>query len=297
MSGSQAISRHLTGLHDLLCSLNPEQHAKAHEFWRAVRQTITDQDTEIHALRSTIDGLQQQLVAAANALNAQPRTVVAPPRPASSASVYDLRQQIDDMFQQQALQEPDASATIEAIADIDPAWAKTFLEKQIDRSKSSVIGCWFQGNVPKHPTGYCQVNMRNTIKPGTHDKFRVAPFVHQMAVVARGEGNRLRLTARDRSGERYEVSHLCHHPACFNPEHVAVEDASANKARGTCQGHRIVKLADGSTINPCRHWQTGVMRDCILPEVKLPPNTNGRYFGFRADGSEIIRTGRSTDYV
>jgi hypothetical protein len=299
MSSKPAVERHLEALRALLRTLQPEQVAKAHEFWRAVRNTIGEQGKEIEELRNRVEGLQQQQILAAQALNALPQALVPPPRPASSASVYELRRQIDDLFHAQAQQEPDASRTIEVLADLDPAWALRFLEKQIDHSKPSSLGCWVQGNVPKHDTGYCQVNMRNTTMPNSPAKFNIAPFIHQVAVCAKGEGSLLRLTSRDRDasrGERYEVSHLCHNPACFNPDHVVVEESGENKARSTCKGHYVIKLWNGATIDPCVHWKRGVMRSCILPSVNMPADAAGKYLGFDPDKGPVIRTFKRADY-
>ncbi|KAJ8100660.1 hypothetical protein POJ06DRAFT_253352, partial [Lipomyces tetrasporus] len=41
----------------------------------------------------------------------------------------------------------------------------------------------------------------------------------------------------------YEASHLCHQPACINPDHLAVETMAANKSRKICSGKVNVKMS------------------------------------------------------
>lgn len=108
---------HLVALRTLLESLNPEQVAGANSFWSAVRKTITEQSREIEALQTTVQDLRAQHAAIAK--TSLPNSLSSPDRPVSSASVYELRHQVDDVFTRQALEAPDGSTTVEEIVDLD----------------------------------------------------------------------------------------------------------------------------------------------------------------------------------
>ncbi len=60
-----------------------------------------------------------------------------------------------------------------------------------------------------------------------------------------------------------QVSHLCHQRTCFNPEHLIVEDAEANRDRTRCKNWKWVCCPCGCNhkFNPCTHSP-----QCILPK-------------------------------
>jgi hypothetical protein len=71
-----------------------------------------------------------------------------------------------------------------------------FIKRQRSQTAmaSSELGCWVSANSAAHDTGYVKINMRNTTKPGSSDRFRVQPWGHQVGAVAGGQGHLLRLT-------------------------------------------------------------------------------------------------------
>jgi hypothetical protein len=174
-------AQHLQGLRQILTSLLPSQRINITSFWKDVRTSLNDQD-------ALITSLQQQLAAA----SIPPMTPVRPP---TSNSVAVIRDIVEQAIVSAAQQKDEISTTIDAIYDLDPAWAMAFIRRQknIHLSNASELGCWVSGKAATHQTGYMKMNMRNTVGP-RGQKFDVQPYGHQMGVVAGGYGLQLCLT-------------------------------------------------------------------------------------------------------
>lgn len=166
-------------------------------------------------------------------------------------------------------------------------------------------GCWMHRRADGgHAYGYHKVNWRNThLPPGMRealpdgtgfyeqgvpgqvcsrhqdnrsDQYNgcigVQPFIHQLAVVARGLGQSLVHTTK--GAGTYHVSHLCHNTSCFNPEHVWVETAAQNQARKSCVGQFIMTDNLGNVFHPCPHRYNGQLecklRRWVGPSVNQP---------------------------
>lgn len=71
---------------------------------------------------------------------------------------------------------------------------------------------------------------------------RAEQLVHRLAVLAWKPLGDLERLLFGRSGD--EVSHLCHVAACFNPEHLVVEDHGTNERRKACR--RVGKCGCGA---------------------------------------------------
>lgn len=175
-------------------ALSPEQRSKANDFWRGVRQALTEQDTIIQELQLQVQAGGSQ--------------VVYPDRPHSSNSLVALRDVVEQVLVTEAQLADDASLTIEEICDCPPQWAMEFISRQKNNilSNNSELSCWLSGNVASHDNGYVKMNLRNTVRPNSVQKFTVQPWGHQLGIVASGAGHLLRLTT---NGE-YQVSYaLC----------------------------------------------------------------------------------------
>lgn len=265
-------AQHLAAFGALLRSLAGDHRQSLMAFWRDVRRSLNDQDAIIAVLQ------QPSLPA------------VSPPRPHTSNSVQAIRDTVSAAILNESLQADDASNTIEEISDLDPTWALDFIRrhKNLVLCAGHELGCWVSGNANAHDNGYVKMNLRGTIIPGTSRRFAVQPFGHQMGIVAGGSGPTLRLTT---NGE-FHVSHLCHNTACFNPEHLVVEQAGLNRLRNSCKHSFIIRTVDGTVIHPCTHWRGDRRLQCILPRRSLPPACQGQWVDMTPQGP-VIRTGRS----
>ena len=98
-----------------------------------------------------------------------------------------------------------------------------------------------------HQYGYT-LNFRNTPNPNGSGSIGVQPFRHQLAIVARGDGEDLLHTVPGGTC----LSHGCHNGRCFNPDHLWVEKTEVNQARKSCVGAYIIR-SDGTIYHPCPH--------------------------------------------
>ncbi|KAI9775019.1 MAG: hypothetical protein M1835_005968 [Candelina submexicana] len=134
---------------------------------------------------------------------------------------------------------------------------------------STSLGCWQSPSAPGHPNGYVKPNLRNTIINGR--KYNIQIWLHQLSLIGAGRHLELKATLKeegDALGATYQVSHLCHNGACFNPDHLIVELGAENKGRNSCQGHYIIQHL-GMTWHPCAHHMGTARRRCLLPERVL----------------------------
>jgi hypothetical protein len=180
--------QYISAVRDVLRGLQPHQRGAVNRFWSLLRGVIDSQGNEITKLRIQVDQLSAATPGPAS-------RYTTPFREPSTDSAQAIRDAVEQAIVTEAQLAPDASVTIEEICDLDPAWVLDFIKGHRDASMSNELGCWASGNVASHPTGYVKVNMRNTQKPGAGRKFNCAPFVHQLAAVAHGQGPLLRLTS------------------------------------------------------------------------------------------------------
>lgn len=195
------------------------------------------------------------------------------PRPTTSDSVDQVRQAISDELVRQSVTLPDTGSTIDEIYALDPAWVEGKL-RSLRNQQRPALGCWETNIHSGHPSGYKRVNWRNTKIPGSRHNFSGMPYLHQLAVVADGNGVLLLRTAREWDDpDVYEVSHLCHNTGCFNPQHVVVESQGLNGRRKQCSTAVIVVHPDGTVYHPCPHGAEEGRHTCLLPRRDLVPRT------------------------
>jgi hypothetical protein len=92
-------------------------------------------------------------------------------------------------------------------------------------AKTNFMGCWLSMGHQKINGGHIQVALRGVV--GRHS----AQLLHRLAVRAwkPAEDMEKLLTLQG-----YDVSHRCHKPNCFCPEHLVVETHQKNIARNAC---------------------------------------------------------------
>lgn len=210
MSGTGSPSRRppdvvrdqLENLNDLLKEVGREKAPAIHKFWKGVRGALQAQTDEIRQLREAQQTLARDT-----------QSVVPAVRPDTSHSVNQLRLALDDQFDRLVQEADEASNTVEAIIALPQQWVQNYLSQRRSHSHPSELGCWVSGNRPGHENGYVKLNLRNTTYPAGSARsglIGVQPWEHQMTIVGKGEGERLRLaTKRTATGRSdYEVS-LC----------------------------------------------------------------------------------------
>lgn len=253
-----AASRHLPTVQQILASIPVQQRPAVAAFWSALRNDINALEAENAQLRALappaiLQQVQQQS------------------RPTTSDSINAVRATYQQEMENLALQVQEKDDVIEAIWDIDPTWALQRLDsrKSVVACNASETGCWYSSNIGSNRSadddreGYDSINFRNTPHPTRRGQligYKV--YIHVLAIVAKGNGAQL-LNARHGSGQ--EVSHLCHHTRCFNPEHLIVESKALNNSRNTCVGSFEFACGCGATYNPCTHAAMEHRRYCILP--------------------------------
>jgi len=154
-------------------SLPQEQRAQFHEFWRDIRMGFDQLDETIEQLTG------------------RPPTAS---RPSTSHIVNSLRDEYAELIEDQSLRDVSASETVEKIWDLDPVFVMDKLQerrKSVIPVKMAELECWWTGNKPCHNTGYVKMNLRNTINPDTNQVIDAEPFIHQLSIIAKGEGVRL----------------------------------------------------------------------------------------------------------
>lgn len=267
-SGShRSAQQHLASLRQLYQAVPPSARPIVTTFWKAVRDNLNSLEREINELQTQLS-----------------RVTSTPTRPNTSASVNALRDAVEQAIVGTAQVAEDASETIEAICDLDIGWTIELLKRY--RQRTNATDCWMSNLAPGHPNGYVKVNLRNSPVPGNPDeKIGVSPWLHQLAIIASGRGPTLRLT----TGAEFHVSHLCHNGSCFNPAHVVVEESELNEKRKGCQGLYVMKLPDGTVIDPCVHWTVGWRLHCILPSRHIPQEARGKWVDLSPTDGPIIR--------
>ncbi len=100
---------------------------------------------------------------------------------------------------------------------------------------SNKTNCWLSTKAPTKNNGYIQANLPNGKKA----------LIHHLSIIADGRKD-------DLANPDLEVSHLCHHRNCFNPEHLHMEDKEANNRRKNCLIYIQCPCCD-CYILVCRH--------------------------------------------
>lgn len=146
---------------------------------------------------------------------------------------------------------------------ITPEHAATILRER--DSHTGPLGCRFLKNKSQHGSGYCAWNGRNTYSQNPDffgQKINYKVLMHQMALIAAGRGEQLRMCLRN---SNLQVSHLCHNGRCVNSDHLIPESPKDNLIRSHCKHLHVIKVGK-KTIDPCRHSASnGMMRNCVLP--------------------------------
>ena len=123
-------------------------------------------------------------------------------------------------------------------------------KKSFGPCQTNSIGCKLcQKSRNKGGTGWVKCKV---VKSKSKKEF----YIHHLALIAAGRVGELK-------GSPYQVSHLCHQPTCFNPEHLVVETREENLARNRCIGWTWLTCPCpcGVKFNPCTH-----IPKCILPQ-------------------------------
>jgi hypothetical protein len=264
---SEQVRRFAVEIGQILETLPADRRRMVSEFWSRLRDALKASESLVDALRAQLGRHM--------------------PRPPTTPAVNNARDAVEAVLSHQSRLARDASNTIEGICELDPVWAREYLDGSHPLTNST--NCWLNGNAAAHPNGYKKINLRNTRRPGSWGSIGVQPFAHQLAVVAAWEGHLLRLTDPRDQTSHHEVSHLCHTPGCFNPEHVLVESEADNKARNSCKGAAVVVTPDGTSIDPCPHWTMERKVSCILPTKHISGLDRGCYLQRQPNGDYLRR--------
>jgi hypothetical protein len=163
------------------------QRVALHDFWRQVRGTVVALQDEIQNLRDVARYANLRIEA---------------PRPDTSNSAVALRQIAEWEMDMDASAIQRANSESTTIAEIS---AMSVQEAQNCLGAMHIMGpfgCWVNNNAAAHANGYKKINLRNSINPRTGAKYSCQPFLHQLAVVAAGFGNRLYLCSGNNSSHQ-----------------------------------------------------------------------------------------------
>lgn len=199
-------------------------------------------------------------------------------RPSTSqtnTTVMDARSHVDVVRADQAyhISLPVNMAKLQLIT---PDHAKLLLNERQARD-AGPLGCLLPKTLPA-AGDYPFVNLLHTksrVAGHTHENIGIAKmYMHHLALIAADDIEHLSwCTQKD---PVFQVSHLCHNRNCFNISHLAVEEATLNRARNICQHHEVVLFKNQVKYNPCPH--AGAKREyksCILPLRQI--NESGNY--------------------
>jgi len=242
----------------------PEEGENLTQLWKEIRPAVLILE---HKLQQAVEQYEELL-------RSQPRSVQERVvRPPTSDEVVHMRRQIDEKFSQLS-ETSAASATVKDIWDLPVSWAQARLEAEVEE-RGGELGCWT--HAVDDGEKYCKKNYMHTQHPlrPSGEKIGHHIFLHQLAAVAKGQGQQLKLTSK---GE-YHVSHLCHNHKCFNPQHVVIETAQMNQKRKTCQGRFMADFTNDETphgraiavtiLHPCPHGHEELHVACHLPRRTL----------------------------
>lgn len=188
--------QHVSAFRELLIGASAAGRRGLNNFWGAVRLSLNQQEAQITTLALQVQQLKEQIqtnvVGGGHSRGSSHSTAVqTPARPPTSNSVVAVRDAVQQSLVDDANAFDSASNTILDIADVPSAWATSYISGK--RTYTTSLGCWLSSNAPAHRNGYQKTNLRNTAKPNTGGKFTTQPFMHQLAIVAKGDGSLLRL--------------------------------------------------------------------------------------------------------
>lgn len=235
-------------IRDILKEIPKDHRPALISVWSDLRNVINAQEDTIQEMKAATTKDQMLEIAQ---------------RPATRDSVVAAREQLNDALDEAGQLAAQPSKTLLSIYQLDPHWVEGYL-KAI-RETSNELGCWLLQDAD--PEKYKKLNWRTKRHPTTGALFDCQPFAHQLAVVARNDGNSLLNV--EKGG--YEVSHRCHVNSCFNPAHVIVEQQELNKRRNQCRGSYIVECTGcGAVYHPCPHAaERPHFKSCLLTTRKL----------------------------
>jgi len=106
---------------------------------------------------------------------------------------------------------------------------KTGIDPYFGPYQTNSTKCWLAmktKNKKSGTKGYCKIKVGGLKKGGGG---RAEYYVHHLILILHNRKDELRQLADGK-----QVSHLCHNPNCFQPEHLVVEDAAVNLSRNKC---------------------------------------------------------------
>lgn len=207
----------------------------------ATTTTITTTTTTI---TTTISPQVTPAVAAA----AQPLPPVPPRSPARDAQAANLDQAVQELWT--IITPAVAQRTLLRLA---LGYPKERTTPAVPAATTNTKGCWIASLTPTNAGGHCALRP-NFPRKGTKvpkgapkERRRSSQYTHRMAIVAWKPREVLELLLfRDGRPQSTDASHLCHTPACFNPNHLTVESHGANEQR-KARCHRFGRCQCGLT--------------------------------------------------
>jgi hypothetical protein len=153
----------------------PSLRPALEDLWTGVSGSMDDLDLQILEMRA----------------NASEYPASTAERPGTSSTVAAQRREEEEGLLLTGPLNPNPSVVVARIWDLDADWTMRYLLALRDPVASrNELDCWASRLRSGHPNGYVKVNLRNTRRPGAPRDVVVGcqPYVHQLAVVARGGG-------------------------------------------------------------------------------------------------------------
>ena len=212
-----------------------------------------------------------------------------PDRPSTSQTTRDRRtNELAAALAAVQLQDANvAAAGVGLYWDMPQSQARRYVDEckapdnKIPEGREKQMGCWVALDQHGQIISRKKPHLRNVIKEGTDQLIGTDPYIYHLALIGVGKSDQVRKCAFVKgapSGTKLEVSHLCHNDSCFNPRHLVVETAVANKLRNDCGKHaRNVLFESGAHIEVCPHATMGpAYVSCLLQDTPpLGPKLKG----------------------
>ena len=133
-------------------------------------------------------------------------------------------------------------------------------------AKTNTTNCWLAQKATNKGAGKGWVKLNLTGDAGAMAKY----YSHHLVLIAAGKDDLLRIAQRN----GLQLSHLCHHPNCFNWEHITLETGEANIQRTMCKGWKwaVCPCGCNHTFNPCQHQPPCILppASCSDPKEQIP---------------------------